>query len=128
MRGNGAAPKVSAVQDGVLLRRGLGADRRGAVRRYRRLIESMGAGRVTIRTFDVSEAQVPLDRPAHHDPRAPLGLRGVRLSLVRDDLFQTQLRALVRAAVHGPLRIMFPFVSGVEELRAARALARAVDA
>jgi phosphotransferase system enzyme I (PtsI) len=38
-----------------------------------------------------------------------------------DDLFQAQLRALLRAAAHGPLRIMFPFVSGVEELRAARA-------
>ena len=38
-----------------------------------------------------------------------------------DDIFQAQLRALLRAAAHGPLRIMFPFVSGVEELRAARA-------
>ena len=53
--------------------------------------------------------------------RAPLGLRGVRLSLANDDVFQAQLRALLRAAAHGPLRIMFPFVSGVEELRAARA-------
>jgi phosphotransferase system enzyme I (PtsI) len=48
-------------------------------------------------------------------------LRGVRLSLARDDMFQAQLRALLRAASRGPLRIMFPFVSGVEELRAARA-------
>ena len=38
-----------------------------------------------------------------------------------DDMFQTQLRALLRAAAHGPLRIMFPFVSGVDELREARA-------
>ena len=53
--------------------------------------------------------------------RAPLGLRGIRLSLSMDDMFQAQLRALLRAAAHGPLRIMFPFVSGVEELRAARA-------
>jgi len=44
-------------------------------------------------------------------------------------MFQSQLRALLRAAVHGPLRIMFPFVSGVEELRAARgAVARAAAA
>jgi phosphotransferase system enzyme I (PtsI) len=53
--------------------------------------------------------------------RAPLGLRGVRLSLAMDDMFQAQLRALLRAALHGPLRIMFPFVSGVDELRDARA-------
>jgi len=85
---------------------------------YTRLINSMAPGRVTIRTFDVSEAQLRMEPPA---ARAPLGLRGVRLSLANDDVFQMQLRALLRAAVHGPLRIMFPFVSGVEELRAARA-------
>jgi len=88
---------------------------------YRRLVESMAPGRVTIRTFDVSEAQLPVDAPVSDGSRAPLGLRGVRLSLARDDMFQAQLRALLRAASHGPLRIMFPFVSGVEELRAARA-------
>jgi phosphotransferase system enzyme I (PtsI) len=88
---------------------------------YTRLVESMAPGRVTIRTFDVSEAQLPLDAPVPDGARAPLGLRGVRLSLALDDMFQAQLRALLRAASHGPLRIMFPFVSGVEELRAARA-------
>ena len=60
--------------------------------------------------------------------RAPLGLRGIRLSLAMDDMFQAQLRALLRAAAHGPLRIMFPFVSGLEQLRAARAaVERAAD-
>ena len=88
---------------------------------YTRLINSMAPGRVTIRTFDVSEAQLRMDHPGLDGARAPLGLRGVRLSLANDEVFQTQLRALLRAAVHGPLRIMFPFVSGVEELRAARA-------
>ena len=48
------------------------------------------------------------------------GLRGLRLSLTRPELFQAQLRALLRAARHGALRIMFPFVSGVEQLREAR--------
>lgn len=88
---------------------------------YRRLVDSMAPGRVTIRTFDVSESQLPLERPGSDSARAPLGLRGVRLSLAMDDLFQSQLLALLRAAAHGPLRIMFPFVSGVEELRDARA-------
>ncbi len=88
---------------------------------YTRLVESMSPGRVTIRTFDVSETQLPLENPGTEGTRAPLGLRGVRLSLAMDDVFQAQLRALLRAAAHGPLRIMFPFVSGVEELRAARA-------
>ncbi len=88
---------------------------------YTRLVESMSPGRVTIRTFDVSEAQLPLQHPESEAARAPLGLRGVRLSLAMDELFQAQLRALLRAATYGPLRIMFPFVSGVEELREARA-------
>jgi phosphotransferase system enzyme I (PtsI) len=88
---------------------------------YTRLVESMAPGRVTIRTFDVSEAQLPIDALVPDGARAPLGLRGVRLSLARDEMFQSQLRALLRAATRGPLRIMFPFVSGVEELRAARA-------
>lgn len=88
---------------------------------YTRLVESMAPGRVTVRTFDVSEGQLPLDPPEADGARAPLGLRGVRLSLVMDEVFQAQLRALLRAAAYGPLRIMFPFVSGVEELREARA-------
>lgn len=88
---------------------------------YTRLVDSMSPGRVTIRTFDVSEAQLRRGQADAKGARAPLGLRGVRLSLAMDDMFQTQLRALLRAATHGPLRIMFPFVSGVDELRAARA-------
>ncbi len=85
---------------------------------YVRLIEAMAGGRVTVRTFDVTESQMGLTHGEHG--RSPLGLRGLRLSLSFDEVFQAQLRALLRAAVHGPLRIMFPFVTGVEELRAAR--------
>jgi phosphoenolpyruvate-protein phosphotransferase (PTS system enzyme I) len=90
-------------------------------RSYRQLLESADARRVTVRTFDVSEAQLRNDAAPGEGVRTPLGMRGVRLSLVSEELFQAQLRALLRAAVHGPLRIMFPFVSGLEELRAARA-------
>ena len=90
---------------------------------YRRLVESAGGGRVTVRTFDISEPQLRVEHAGVEGARAPLGLRGIRLSLALDEIFQAQLRALLRAAEHGPLRIMFPFVSGVEELRAARAAA-----
>ena len=98
-------------------------------RAYRRLLEDMAPGRVTIRTFDVSEAQLRIEQAAVEGARAPLGLRGVRLSLTLEEIFEAQLRALLRAAVHGNLRIMFPFVSGLEELTAARAaVGRAADA
>jgi len=84
---------------------------------------------VTVRTFDVDEDQLAL-RSVHsalaggwvaeEGRGSRQGLRGLRLSLTRPELFQVQLRALLRAARHGTLRIMFPFVSGVEQLREAR--------
>lgn len=88
---------------------------------YRRLLENAAGRRTTIRTFDFGESQLRGDGSGAEIPRAPLGLRGIRLSLETGDLFQVQLRALLRAAAHGPLRIMFPFVSGLGELAAARA-------
>jgi len=87
---------------------------------YRRLIGGAAPSTVTIRTFDVSGTQLPIEHPGIDRSRSPLGLRGIRLSLRLTEIFQAQLRALLRAAQHGSLRIMFPFVSSVEELRAAR--------
>ena len=95
---------------------------------YRTLVATAAPSTVTIRTFDVSETQLPTHRETLDGVRAPMGLRGVRLSLALEHLFQTQIRALLRAAVHGPLRIMFPFVSGVDELRAARRVVAAAAA
>jgi len=98
---------------------------------YRRMLEGMAPGVVTVRTFDVDEEQLAsrlANRPfaAGWEPEEPRasrqGLRGLRLSLARPDLFRVQLRALLRAAKHGHLRIMFPFVSSVEQLREARAM------
>ncbi len=96
---------------------------------YRAMIEGMAPGPVTIRTFDLDEEQLA-SQAATREVGGPWaakenrgsrhGLRGLRLSLSRPDLFQVQLRALLRAARHGTLRIMFPFVSGVEQLRDAR--------
>jgi len=97
---------------------------------YRRMLEGMAPGAVTVRTFDVDEEQLASRLAGHpvaaagwepEEPRASRqGLRGLRLSLTRPDLFSVQLRALLRAARHGRLRIMFPFVSSVEQLREAR--------
>ncbi|MCX6544460.1 MAG: phosphoenolpyruvate--protein phosphotransferase [Acidobacteria bacterium] len=94
---------------------------------YRNLIERMAPHSVTIRTFDVDENRMAGragERPpdaAAESSRGPLGLRAIRLSLSRPDVFDTQLRALARASRHGPLRVLFPFVTSVEELRQARA-------
>src|SRR5215203_239661 len=80
---------------------------------YRRLIEAAAGSSVTVRTFDLNETQLSLRHAGIDGPRTPLGLRGIRLSLASGEMFQAQLRALLRAAVHGPMRIMFPFVSGL---------------
>ena len=96
---------------------------------YLRLVAAAAPHPVTIRTFDVSETQLPIHHAGIDGARAPLGLRGVRLSLSLEEIFSAQIRALLRAAAHGPLRIMFPFVSGVDELREARRIvAGAADA
>jgi phosphotransferase system enzyme I (PtsI) len=93
---------------------------------YRGMLEGMAPGPVTVRTFDLDEDQI-----AHRSTHSPVhggwiadeergsrqGLRGLRLSLARPGVFQVQLRALLRAAQHGTLRIMFPFVSSVEQFR-----------
>jgi phosphotransferase system enzyme I (PtsI) len=98
---------------------------------YRQLVERMEGRSVTIRTFDVDERQLArplvdaaLDARWFPEPQRSghAGLRGVRFGLAQPRIFKTQLRALLRAAVHGPLRIMFPFVASVQEVRDARAL------
>lgn len=93
---------------------------------YRQLVEGMAPAVVTIRTFDVDEDQVTPQKGEGTPGWAPepsragrQSLRGVRWSLARPELFRVQLRALLRAAAHGRLRIMFPFVSSVEQLRSA---------
>jgi phosphotransferase system enzyme I (PtsI) len=102
---------------------------------YRDLVEGMAPHPVTIRTFDIDESQASGgadagqndERPAREAglSRGPLGLRAIRLSLGRRDVFGTQLRALARAGRHGSARVLLPFVSSVDELREARAAMQA---
>ena len=93
-------------------------------RMYRSLIEQVAPRPVTIRTFDVDERQAGRDQHRPERRRTRPGLRGLRLGLANPDILRAQLRALVRASAHGPLRIMFPFVTGVEEVRQAREMLR----
>jgi len=92
---------------------------------YRTVAEAMAPNPVTIRTLDLGGEVAPA-AAAEPDSRAAPGLRAIRLCLRRPDLFRTQLRAILRASVHGSLRVMFPLVSGVGELREARAHLEAV--
>jgi phosphotransferase system enzyme I (PtsI) len=89
---------------------------------YRSLIEQVAPRPVTVRTFDLDERQVGYNQSRPERRRTRPGLRGLRLGLANPDVLRTQLRALVRASAHGPLRIMFPFVTAVEEVRQARTM------
>ena len=93
---------------------------------YRSLIEQVSPQPVTVRTFDLDERQVS-DQSRHDRRRTRPGLRGLRLGLANPDLLRAQLRALARASAHGPLRIMFPFVTAVEEMRQARAMLTEIE-
>jgi phosphoenolpyruvate-protein phosphotransferase len=88
---------------------------------YRAVLAGLNGRPLTIRTLDAGGdkpiAYLPL--PAEANPA--LGLRGLRTSLWRPDLFQVQLRAMLRAAQHGPCRILLPMVTEPNDLQQARA-------
>lgn len=87
---------------------------------YCRVLRAMGDKPVTIRTFDLGADKVP-HLPEPEDERNPfLGLRSIRLALRNLPMFRRQLRAALRASVFGNLRIMFPLVSTLLELRQAK--------
>jgi phosphotransferase system enzyme I (PtsI) len=87
---------------------------------YRQSLEQMAPHPVIIRTLDIGgDKQVPgLSLPREVNPF--LGVRGLRLCLAQEELFRTQLRALLRASIHGHLKIMLPMVAVAAEVRQAR--------
>jgi len=88
---------------------------------YRRVVESFHGAPVVIRTYDIGGDKLPVGGHPH-EANPFLGWRAIRMCLDEPDLFLVQLRALLRAAVHGDVRIMLPLVVSVDEVRAARAL------
>jgi len=90
---------------------------------YRDLVLAMGGAPVTIRTLDLGADKADGTGLAlSEEPNPALGVRGVRLALRRPALFATQLRAILRASVFGPVRILVPMITSSEEIAAVRAL------
>ncbi|HEX9508326.1 MAG TPA: phosphoenolpyruvate--protein phosphotransferase, partial [Myxococcales bacterium] len=89
-------------------------------RTYRTVLEAVGGRPVTIRTLDLGGDKVPALRRNEREPNPALGLRAIRWCLQNRDVFRAQLRGLLRASAFGNLRIMFPLISGLAELREAR--------
>ncbi len=92
---------------------------------YEAVVRSMAGRPVIIRTLDLGADKIALFQSSPNlirNPNPALGLRSLRLSLREPALFRTQLRALLRAATLGDVRVMFPLVTTVTEVRQARAL------
>ncbi|OJH42919.1 phosphoenolpyruvate--protein phosphotransferase [Cystobacter ferrugineus] len=89
-------------------------------RAYRQVLEAMEGRPVTIRTLDLGGDKVPGKGKHEKEPNPAMGLRAIRYCLANRELFRVQLRALLRASVHGNMRVMFPLISGMSELREAR--------
>jgi phosphotransferase system enzyme I (PtsI) len=86
-----------------------------------RVVEAFGGRPVVIRTFDIGGDKLPVGGfPA--EPNPFLGWRAIRMCLDQPELFGVQLRALLRAAVHGDIHIMLPLVVTLDEVRGAREL------
>ena len=88
----------------------------------RDLIQSLGGKTLTVRTLDVGGDKLARSLSIHPGPNPALGLRAVRLCLARPELLRTQVSAILRASAFGPVRILVPMVSTVDELMAVRAI------
>jgi phosphotransferase system enzyme I (PtsI) len=89
---------------------------------YKSLAESMAPQWCIIRTFDLGGKKLAREVIGTKEDNPVLGLRGLRLCMKHRDMFKTQLRALLRASAFGRIKIMFPLVTGVQELRQVKTL------
>lgn len=87
---------------------------------YRLVAEANDPHGVIIRTLDIGGDKLFPDLAENPEPNPFLGWRGIRLSLDHVEEFRIQLRAILRASAHGKVRVMFPFISNIEEVRQAR--------
>jgi phosphotransferase system enzyme I (PtsI) len=95
---------------------------------YRKLAETLAPNWCVIRTFDLGGKKLAREVMGSKEDNPVLGLRGLRLCMKHRDMFRTQLRALLRASAFGHIKIMFPLVSGVQELRQVKTLVRELKA
>ena len=103
----------------LFMNSGLEIDEEQQLRSYSRVLKTMGKLPVTIRTMDVGGDKILPDLYKTPEKNPLLGWRAIRISLAMPESLKIQLRAMLRASVSGNLKIMFPMVSGIEELNQA---------
>lgn len=91
-------------------------------RAYIDAINGLKGKPLTIRTFDLGGDKLRDEQAPSHENNPALGLRAVRYCLREEGLFRDQLRGILEASAHGPLRLLFPMITGVGELRKAKAV------
>ena len=93
---------------------------------YRRVLERMAPNPVVVRTYDLGGRKLAREVMSNREENPVLGLRGIRLTLARPQIFRTQLRGILRAGRHGELWVLLPLVSSIDEVRQFRAFAASV--
>ena len=83
---------------------------------YREIAELMAPEPVNIRTLDIGGDKFVSELEISKEMNPALGLRAIRFCLKQPEIFKTQLRAILRASVHGHIRLIFPMISGLQEL------------
>ncbi len=100
--------------------RGQFPDRNDQYQLYRKVVEGFAGQPVTIRTLDIGgDKALPYFSPPKED-NPFMGWRSVRVSLDNLDIFRTQIEAILMAGMHGPVKLLFPMISGLDEVRACR--------
>ncbi|MDR0998231.1 MAG: phosphoenolpyruvate--protein phosphotransferase [Treponema sp.] len=87
---------------------------------YTRVLKALGGKPVTIRTVDIGGDKILPDFRAFDEKNPLLGWRAIRFSLALPEFFKNQLRAILRSSVNGSVKILFPLISGIEEMEQAR--------
>ena len=87
---------------------------------YKKVLSTFKDQEVMIRTFDIGGDKTYKPLSTFHESNPFLGLRGLRHSMSQMDVFKTQIKALLRASIHGNLDIMFPMVTTIEDIRQAK--------
>ncbi len=89
---------------------------------YSDILKGLHGLPATIRTFDLGGDKLSLLIPTQKEENPYLGSRGIRFSMQYPDIFKTQIRAILKASIHGKANIMFPMIIGVEDFRQAKAV------
>jgi phosphotransferase system enzyme I (PtsI) len=97
-------------------------DEEGHLKAYREALELLKGRPLVIRTFDFGADKFSEEIGLVREPNPFLGCRSIRYSFARPELFQTQLRAILRASAEGRIALMFPMISSVTEMRRARTM------